>query len=131
MHRFVVLYHEWPAGPHGSHCDLMFETGDVLRTWSLCELPLKWAAIADTELRVAVSNGNTVAADQLGDHRPAYLDFEGPVSGDRGSVQRLDGGHFETLQSDADACEVVLTGEVLQGAISLRRNGVNWRLTAL
>ena len=66
MSRFVILEHDYPV----QHWDLMLEAGDVLRTWRLIAPPDKTQA---------------VAAESLGDHRLAYLDYEGPVSGNRGS----------------------------------------------
>src|SRR5262245_43439326 len=36
-----------------------------------------------------LAGGGVVAAQRLDDHRPAYLDYEGPVSGNRGKVRRL------------------------------------------
>jgi hypothetical protein len=36
--------------------------------------------------------GQRVAAVRIADHRPAYLTYEGPISGDRGTVRRLASG---------------------------------------
>lgn len=38
-----------------------------------------------TELKA----GNKLIAQQIEDHRPAYLTYEGPISGGRGAVRRL------------------------------------------
>lgn len=38
-----------------------------------------------------------IAAEALPDHRLVYLDYEGPVSGGRGSVLRLDGGEWQEM----------------------------------
>ncbi len=37
-------------------------------------------------------------ADSLADHRIAYLDYEGELSHDRGSVQRIAWGRYKRLQ---------------------------------
>ena len=58
----------------------MLEQDGVLRTWALAEEPAAQAEIA---------------AEALGDHRLDYLEYEGPVSGDRGSVSRWDEGEYE------------------------------------
>jgi DNA polymerase Ligase (LigD) len=87
MPRFVVLEHDHPV----LHWDLMLETGAVLRTWRLAEPPLPDKAIA---------------AQALGDHRPFYLDYEGPVSGGRGVVKRWAAGTYDTLRESADLIEV-------------------------
>ena len=70
MPRFVILEHDYPQ----QHWDLMLEAGPVLRTWRLAEPP---------------DVGRPVAATASFDHRPVYLDYEGPVSGNRGTVQRF------------------------------------------
>jgi hypothetical protein len=35
-----------------------------------------------------------ISTTRLADHRPAYLDYEGPISGNRGEVRRLCAGHI-------------------------------------
>jgi hypothetical protein len=37
------------------------------------------------------------------DHRPRYLDYEGPISGGRGRVERLDAGRVEDVEGDPRA----------------------------
>lgn len=78
MPRFVILEHDHPE----LHWDLMLETGDVLRTWRLAEPP--------------TAIGQSIRAIPIADHRTMYLDYEGPVSGNRGTVNRWDAGRFET-----------------------------------
>jgi hypothetical protein len=92
----------------------MLEKGDVLETWALDELPCSWIKLAD-DLQVADSN--TVNVERLADHRLAYLDYEGPVSGDRGSVRRLDTGTFKAL---SDSQTYALVGELIRGRITLQ-----------
>ena len=64
---------------------------------------------------------NTVPAEQLADHRLAYLDYEGPVSGDRGSVTRLDFGTFTSIKESPDEWIVALEGQKIRGELTLRR----------
>lgn len=100
MLRFVILLHETPPEYHrATHWDLMLETGDVLRTWALGEEP-----------RV----GASIEADGLPNHRMAYLDYEGPVSCDRGTVARWDAGHYTVEQETATRISVRLHGTRLQ-----------------
>jgi len=75
--RFVVLRHEGVASPH---YDLMVEVtpGSPLITWR-CD---RWPIDAPTALTF------------LPDHRNAYLEYEGPVSGDRGYVARVETGTY-------------------------------------
>lgn len=105
MPRFVVLRHELPATcARASHWDLMFEENAALRTWAINE-----------DLRLV----HDQPAESLALHRLAYLDYEGPVSGDRGTVTRWDRGEFE-IESDEPGCFVArLIGELLRGRITL------------
>lgn len=103
--RFVILLHETPPGyPRGTHWDLMFEQGAALRTWALFAEP-----------RV----GATIDADPLPDHRREYLDYEGPVSGDRGHVTRWDGGTFEIERDAPEEFVAMVTGQRLCGRVRL------------
>ena len=105
MPRFVILRHDCPPGhERGLHWDFMLETGDVLRTWALAESPA--AVIA-------------IAAEALPDHRLAYLDFEGPLSGNRGSVARWDQGSYELVSQRDGELVVELFGERLAGRVTL------------
>jgi hypothetical protein len=105
MPRFVILHHETDAG---SHYDLMFEVGDVLKTWSLAERPE-----ANREL----------ACKSLPDHRLAYLDYEGPISGGRGSVMRWDQGTYQREEPTAAVWSVELIGDRLRGRAMLSPRG--------
>ena len=95
----------------------MLEVGGVLRTWAVEGLPGGWSA------------GEGVVAERLHDHRLDYLDYEGPVSGDRGDVRRLDAGTFTVKSDTGDAFEAELSGQVLRGTVTLQRAGYAWRLT--
>ena len=103
MPRYVVLQHE---SPQGVHWDFMLESGDALATWALASPP---------------DAAPTVDAAALPDHRTAYLDYEGPVSQDRGSVRRWDRGEFVLLDRRDDRVEAELTGPRLTGRVVLAR----------
>jgi DNA polymerase Ligase (LigD) len=104
MPRFVILEHTW----NGVHWDLMLEAGGQLRTWAIV------APIAfDVDL----------PARDLADHRLAYLDYEGPVSGNRGSVRRVERGEYQVLAWTPDRIHVHLTGAQLVGKAALWRAG--------
>ena len=103
--RYVVLRHELP--PHAarsSHWDLMLEDGERLLTWAL-------AAEPDT--------ASTIAAEALADHRLSYLNYEGPVSGDRGQVSKWDAGTFAWLRREPSRLQVHLLGQRLVGNLTL------------
>lgn len=116
MPRFVVLCHEFPEG-HArlKHWDLMFEWGSSLRTWAMAREPL---------------SADEIEAEQLADHRLAYLDYEGPVSGDRGSVTRWDAGDFRLEVSSDHEFRAVVAGARLRGTLVLTRDEENhsWRV---
>jgi DNA polymerase Ligase (LigD) len=111
MPRFVILEHDH----HHLHWDLMLEAGEVLQTWRLAQPPIEPPCV--------------IAATILGDHRRIYLEYEGPVSGDRGTVQRWDAGTyvdqadstpqkrhllFEGVRVSGSVWLVSITGEIWQ-----------------
>ncbi len=117
MPRFVLLRHELPAGAsEPSHWDLMLEDGGVLLTWRLMELP--------------TAGGAAVAAQKLPDHRLAYLEYEGPVSGGRGEVRRVDAGEFAWVLRETGRSLIEAAGDLLRGRVALERiGGDTWGLT--
>ena len=104
MPRFVILEHDHPF----PHWDFMLESREVLRTWRLSALPVP---------------GQAVAAEPIGDHRMAYLDYEGPVSRGRGKVVRWDAGTFEWEEDTAERVVVRLAGEKVRGTVTLNIAG--------
>jgi hypothetical protein len=106
--RFVVLRHEMPPNAkRPSHWDFMLEVHGRLRTWALEQEP---------------RTGSTIQALRLPNHRLDYLTIEGPISGDRGCVTRIDRGEFTTLDESEDALRVVLDGERLRGEVRIERD---------
>jgi hypothetical protein len=103
MPRFVILEHD---SPRGVHFDLMIEVGGVLKTWALPRPPEP-----DVEME----------CESLGDHRLAFLDYEGPISDGRGSVVRWDRGSCVVLEHSDAECAVDLLGERVAGTARLRR----------
>ena len=101
MLDFVILYHELPVGlPRVSHWDLMLRDGDRLLTWALDADPL-------TE--------SQAMGQRLPDHRLEYLQFEGPISGNRGSVTRIASGTFRWLNArSASAWQVELSPDSME-----------------
>lgn len=100
MPQFVLLEHDHPT----LHYDFMLEWGDSLRTWRLDWIP---------------SEAASIPAVPLDDHRSAYLDYEGPVSGDRGQVSRVDRGEYELLSESRTGLEIRLSGTVIIGTAIL------------
>ncbi len=106
MARYVILFHECPSHlQRPSHWDLMLEVGGVLRTWALAQIP-------DSPAKVH--------AEALPDHRLEYLDYEGPLSGNRGNVTQWDRGTFELESETREEVVVRLSGEKLSGVARLK-----------
>ena len=78
----------------------MLEARGVLRTWRLSAPP---------------KAGVAIAATASFDHRAIYLDYEGPVSGNRGAVQRWDAGDFVWQSDTPERVAVRLAGRRLNG----------------
>jgi hypothetical protein len=138
MPRFVLLYHECPAGyARASHWDLMLEAGQSLRTWALLELPHGWSAAQSYTASLFpscafASAESVVVAEPLGDHRLDYLEHEGPLSGERGRVTRIDAGNYETLNESPQCWKVELGAVRLRGGATLTagtKKADKWTLT--
>lgn len=106
--RFVVLAHDEPDG--GRHFDLMIEQGGALATWRCPVEPGR-------------ARFSPLAIQRLPDHRLHYLTYEGPISGNRGSVSRHDEGTCIVLQQDEGNWVVDWRGRLLTGRFALRRTG--------
>ena len=114
MPRFVILEHDQPV----LHWDLMLEAGDVLQTWRLAAPP---------------AESQTVEATALGDHRRMYLDYEGPISENRGAVSRWDAGSFtEESGSIPPVRALCFYGKHITGCWRLEHaGGSHWRFARL
>jgi hypothetical protein len=111
MPRFVLLEHDHPH----LHLDLMLEVGAVLWTWQLPSIP---------------EEGSAVEARRIFDHRLVYLDYEGPISGNRGQVRRLDTGLYDWLEQAPNRLVVRLHGSRLGGRLELVQvEGERWQVT--
>lgn len=110
MPRFTILEHDHPA----LHWDLLLESGDTLKTWRLAQPP--------------GPNTHRIEATEIADHRLLYLDYEGPVSGERGVVKRWDGGVFlEESDSTPDCRRFRFAGKRLHALVRLTRVlGAKW-----
>ncbi|MDG1897908.1 MAG: DNA polymerase ligase N-terminal domain-containing protein [Fuerstiella sp.] len=73
--RFVILEHDHPF----LHWDLLLQQGEVLAGWRLLS---------------PVAIEAWIPSESLPDHRLMYLDYEGPVSNNRGMVTRVACGEF-------------------------------------
>lgn len=94
----------------------MLEAAGVLRTWRLLTEP---------------GAGRVIRAEPLGDHRMVYLDYEGPVSGERGTVARWDSGTFDWVCDTEREVVVEVAGRRLRGRVIVEQSftGWTWRLS--
>jgi hypothetical protein len=135
MAEFVLLLHECPSGvPRATHWDLMLQVGGVLRTWVLHALPAAWKnSPVDAEPPAGSRDRmDVVAAEEIQSHRLDYLSLEGPLSGDRGSVVRVDRGRYELLEAAECRVRLRLSGERIRGVLELTRptaNTAQWQLS--
>ncbi len=111
--RYVVLLHRYPdRSPRryqqdeservvinrgGDHFDWMFEADGRLATWA-------------TPDSLRVDAAGEVAAIRLPDHRIEYLQYEGDVSRNRGSVKRVEAGRFKLVAAAPDRYEIRTRG---------------------
>lgn len=111
MGRLVLLRHDTPDG--GQHFDLMLErhAGDErLLTFRL-------------DRRIKVGAVGRARAELLGEHRAAYLTYEGEVSGGRGRVRREWSAEGDLGDETSDRVRIrVKSG----GVIELRSDGNAW-----
>ena len=103
--RFVIQHHRTKVG---QHWDLMLESGPILATWQLWRTP---DSLAD----------GPIPATKIGDHRQAYLTYEGPLTDDRGTVQIYDQGTLKWRARHEDRIVIELRGEIIQGTFVLSR----------
>lgn len=106
MPRYVILYHQQHSAETDlTHWDLMLEKDGLLRTWKLPQSP---------------TPSKPLTAIPLPDHRIAYLEYEGPISGDRGQVSQFDSGTYQgSLPSSKDSFSIHLAGRVFRGRLLL------------
>ena len=105
--RFVILHHRGVTNPH---FDLMLQLpNNELRTWQIAN----------------PSESAVLPARAIVNHRSAYLQYEGPISGGRGFVKRWDRGIYLALADESSLFRAMLRGEKLHGILEMRRDGSN------
>lgn len=114
--RSVLLRHTLPDG--SAHLDWMIERRDG--TFGLITFRL--------QLGIDLSAPGRFRAERIGDHRRDYLEYEGPVSGGRGSVVRVATFGVALLDENEEGLRVVLLS--VSGArvewVGKRENGACW-----
>jgi len=99
----------------------MLEQGTHLATWRIASQPIG-------------STTSPIECTRISHHRKRYLNFEGPLSGGRGVVTRVDQGWFQLLAADDDEWTLDFAGRHLTGPHRLTRVAGDareaWLLTA-
>ena len=107
MRRFVILHHQSPTG---EHWDVMLEMDDDLMTGALMTWSIPPQCPSGTSF--------VCPATALPMHRNHYLDYEGEITGNRGTVTRIDVGVYEQLSPETFA----LHGKNFAGILTLENN---------
>lgn len=108
MPRFAISHHTGHP-EKADHYDIMLESGEALKTWSVSAL-------------------DATTAQRIQDHRMMYLDYEGEVSGGRGEVRIVDRGTYDVLEWSAHEISVRLRGNRYYGELRLQEQGPVWRV---
>ncbi len=98
--RFVILHH---IGCEQPHWDFLLEQEEALATWQLYQDPL--------------AGGKELFRIQ--DHRKMYLDYEGPIEGGRGEVNRVCAGTYELIEHNSQLWRVRFASDGLAGRFDL------------
>jgi len=98
----VQLLHKMPDG--SSHIDWLIaqEGGDEKGELLTCRLDCRLDK---------VQIGQSILAERITDHRWAYLDYEGPISGNRGVVSRIAKGVITSQKHDESSWQIEIYWE--------------------
>lgn len=122
QHRMALLRHLGAPGP--DHYDWLIQEGpepeSPLRSWRV-----------DIDLMM-LRKGDHFVARQIPHHRALYLAYEGPISGDRGSVQRVHEGAATMIDEGAHLHIMVQwNGGATQRLLGRRVDEAWWRFEVL
>jgi len=105
MPRYTIAYHDLgPKDP--GHYDLFFEREGALKSWRVAK-----AEFSESQ-----------KATEAKDHALKYLDFEGKLSGDRGTVSVWDTGQYLEDAWGPGSIQVALSGKKLKTRLRLVRS---------
>lgn len=115
--RFVVHFHSHQK----NHYDLMIEKNESLITWQIEEKDL-----------IDILNGKIINVKKIQDHRKVYLDYEGPITCDRGYVEIFDTGEYEEIEWNNLNIILNFFGKKITGKLQIinRNNNYTLKLSA-
>lgn len=104
----MLLRHELATG---SHYDWLIARPGDERLWTarVAEPSTRWAELGRFELAV------------IGLHRREYLTYEGPVSGNRGTVRRVDAGEVRITAWSEESASLEVQMQGFCGTVRLTR----------
>ena len=119
----VLLRHLAPAENGGEHYDWMMvdpRTADDAnaRLWTarVTQPSSRWASLREWDV------------EMIGTHRREYLTYEGPVSGNRGTVTRVDEGTFVAVSWTEERIEIEIGFKHYAGRVVMtRQSPTRWR----
>ncbi|MDY6970017.1 MAG: DNA polymerase ligase N-terminal domain-containing protein [Spirochaetota bacterium] len=104
--KFVIHHHT-----NGTdHYDIMIEYSNILLTWQVPFDKIK-----------LLLNGIRIEAIRIQDHRKKYLNYEGPISCNRGRIEIFDYGNYKASVIDEDNIKAQLYGKVFKGLINIKK----------
>lgn len=116
--QFAILHHQQM---HYTHWDLLLELPqrELLATWRVECPPETWG------------EAGILPVQALPDHRRLYLDYQGPISGQRGTVSRFDRGLLHIVQLSPKNIVAEVRGDKLRGRLELQETAMPrlWKLT--
>jgi len=107
-HQTVILRHQLPDG--SVHYDWLLAVDEPPK-----KNLLSWRCVKRPDF---IPVGGGVRVERMADHRPIYLEYEGPISADRGSVERLAEGWWSPIgEMDVATKSLSLAVEWLGGLL--------------
>jgi hypothetical protein len=120
--RFAVLHHTLPeTNIRPSHWDLLLQFADYQSHEEKC--------LDCFELHLPPDHWSLLEASQLPSHRAFFLNYSGPISGNRGSVQLVLAGEVQWHVRDASNLDFELTVDPIYNVGVWEANGQRFQLT--
>lgn len=120
--RFAVLLHTLPATSiRASHWDLLLQFAEYRSKDEKC--------LDCFELSLPPEQWSSLAISRLPSHRALYLEYAGPISGDRGTVEQVMVGEVQWHSRDGDIAEFDLIAEPSRRPNHWSANGQRMKLT--
>lgn len=121
MSQTVILIHTLPNEP--SHFDWLIDQPEINSEHRLLSFRCQY--------RPDTPSSSTQLVKHLPDHRSAYLNYEGPVSNNRGSVHRIAVGSIIELVKSAHSISILIQWDSNRNHYMLSKSAPNSNLWQL